>query len=198
MRSTLKYAIPSLVAALTLAACGSTSSSTTQSTAAASSAVAPNGGAAAGSIKTVSDSTLGANVLADAQGFTLYTLSGEQGGKFLCTSSACVAKWHPVSASAVSSSVGGLTTVKRPDGSAQLAYKGMPLYSFVGDKSPGEASGQGVKDNGGTWNAATVGASSAGSAGSTPAAPASSGSSGSEGSSGESSGGGGSGGGYGY
>jgi hypothetical protein len=73
--------------------------------------------------------------------------------------------------------VGSLTTVKRPDGSGQLAYKGMPLYTFTGDQAPGEAKGQGIKDVG-TWNAVTVGAASTTSTSSTPAtetAPAKSG-----------------------
>jgi predicted lipoprotein with Yx(FWY)xxD motif len=88
---------------------------------------------------------------------TLYHLSGEQNGKFICTSSACVQVWHPLSASAgtPSGSVGSLGTVKRPDGTEQVTYKGTPLYTFAQDRKAGDASGQWIKDVG-TWTAATV------------------------------------------
>jgi predicted lipoprotein with Yx(FWY)xxD motif len=194
MRPTLKTLLPALAASLTLAACGSSSSSTSsQTTASTATSSAASASPTGGAVKTASNSTLRATALVDAQGFTVYHLSGEQGGKFICTSAACEAQWHPVSASAVSASVGGLTTVKRPDGAAQLAYKGTPLYTFAGDKAPGDANGQGIKDVG-TWTAITMGAAnpSSSSTGSQPApsAPASS--------AGESSGGGSSGGGGGY
>jgi hypothetical protein len=92
---------------------------------------------------------------------TLYSLSGEHNGKFICTSSACLQVWHPLSASTgtPSGSVGSLGTVKRSDGTVQVTYKGMPLYTFAQDQSPGEAKGQGIKDVG-TWTAVTVGSAS--------------------------------------
>jgi hypothetical protein len=100
---------------------------------------------------------------------TLYRLSGEQGGKFICTSSACTQVWHPLSATAgtPSGSVGSLGTVKRPDGTVQVTYKGMPLYTFAQDQTAGEAKGQGIKDVG-TWTVVTIGAKSS----SAPAAAA--------------------------
>jgi predicted lipoprotein with Yx(FWY)xxD motif len=66
--------------------------------------------------------------------------------------------------------------VKRPDGSQQLTYKGMPLYTFAQDTAAGQANGQGIKDVG-TWNAVTTGAANASSqpASSAPAAPSSGG-----------------------
>jgi len=104
---------------------------------------------------------------------TLYQLSAEQNGKFICTSAACLQVWHPLtapSASTPSGSVGSLGTVKRPDGTEQVTYKGIPLYTFAQDKEAGEANGQGIKDVG-TWSTVTVAASTT----STPAAPATSG-----------------------
>jgi predicted lipoprotein with Yx(FWY)xxD motif len=139
-------------------------------------------------VKTASNSTLGATVLVDAQGMTLYHLSGEQIGKFICATAACVQEWHPLTAPAAgtpSGSVGSLGTVKRPDGTEQVTYKGTPLYTFAKDQKAGDASGQGIKDVG-TWSAVTTGSSKT----SAPAAPAAPG-----GGSGESSKGGG---GYGY
>jgi predicted lipoprotein with Yx(FWY)xxD motif len=171
MRPTLKILVPAVLASLILAACGSSSKgsgSSSSATAAASSSPAATTSAASGEgassvVKTASNATVGATVLTDAQGMTLYRLSGEHAGKFICTSAACLQVWHPVSASAGSSaptgSVGSLGVVKRPDGTEQVTYKGMPLYTFVQDQQPGEAKGQGLKDVG-TWNAVTTSASS--------------------------------------
>jgi predicted lipoprotein with Yx(FWY)xxD motif len=165
MRRTATCLLPALAASLALAACGgssysagSSSKSSTPATSSAPSAAA--GSSSSGAVKTAANPTLGATVLTDAGGMTLYRLSGEQGGKFICTSAACLQVWHPVTASgtgAPSGGVGSLGTVKRPDGSEQVTYKAMPLYSFAQDQQPGDAKGQGLKDVG-TWNAVTVGA----------------------------------------
>jgi predicted lipoprotein with Yx(FWY)xxD motif len=164
MRPTLKILLPSLAISVALAACGSSSKSapsSTRASTAAPTAATTSAAATAQAVKTASNAALGATVLVDAEGKTLYHLSGERSGRFLCTSAACVANWPPVSASATSSSVGGLETVKRPEGSEQLAYKGEPLYTFAGDKAAGEANGQGIKDGGHTWEALIPGASAA-------------------------------------
>jgi predicted lipoprotein with Yx(FWY)xxD motif len=168
MRSALKILAVPLAASFTLAACGSSSSnsgSTSQASAApASTTSSPSGessGQSAALVKSASNATLGATVLVDSQGMTLYHLSGERNGKFICTSSGCLGVWHPLSASAgaPSGSVGSLGTVKRPDGAEQVTYKGAPLYTFAQDQNPGDAKGQGIKDVG-TWTAVTVGAGS--------------------------------------
>ena len=153
----LTYLLPTLAASLALAACGSSSKSSSTSPATSSQATTSGAGGTA-VVKTASNPTLRATVLTNASGMTLYSLSAETNGRFICTSAACVRVWHPVSAAAAgatSGSVGSLTVVKRPDGSAQLAYRGMPLYTFSGDQAPGEAKGQGFKDVG-TWSAVTV------------------------------------------
>jgi predicted lipoprotein with Yx(FWY)xxD motif len=174
MRPTLKILVPAVLASLIVAACGSSSkgsgssssaTATPSSTAAAATTAASSEGASA-VVKTASNATLGATVLTNAQGMTLYALSGEHSGKFICTSAACVGVWHPVSAAAGSTptgSVASLGTVKRPDGTEQVTYKGMPLYTFAQDQQPGEAKGEGIKDVG-TWNAVRTSASSASSA----------------------------------
>jgi predicted lipoprotein with Yx(FWY)xxD motif len=175
MRPTLKYLLPTFAASLTLAACGSSykspGSAATPSSSSSSTAAASSGEAAKGVVRTASNATLGATVLTDARGLTLYRLSGEQGGRFICTNSACLALWHPLTTSVAVAShgtVGSLGTVKRPEGTEQVTYKGMPLYTFSQDQRPGEAKGEGFKDVG-TWNAVKV------STGATPAqsAPAS-------------------------
>lgn len=141
-------AVP-LLAAVALAACGSGSkSSTTTSSSGTSTSSTANATVKTGTVK-------GATVLVDSSGMTLYHLTAETGGKFICTGS-CAQIWHPVTASGKpTGSVGSLSTVKRPDGTTQVTYKGMPLYTFTKDTAAGQANGQGFKDVG-TWTYITV------------------------------------------
>jgi len=159
MRQITKVLAPTL-ASLLLAACGSSASSTSSSATAPSATTGSQpGAAAAAAVKTASNSTLGTTVLVDSQGITLYRLSGEQNGNWICTAG-CVQVWHPLIAQSGTSptgSVGSLGTVKRPDGTIQVTYKGMPLYTFGQDLKPGDAKGQGIKDVG-TWNAVAMSA----------------------------------------
>jgi predicted lipoprotein with Yx(FWY)xxD motif len=170
MRSAVKLLLPTFVLSLAIAACGSSGKSGYTSQAATTpAATTSSSGEGAAVVKTASNATLHATVLVNAQGMTLYSLSVEKNGKFVCTSSACVAVWHPLSASSAavpSGAVGSLGTVKRPDGTEQVTYKGMPLYTFAQDQKPGDAGGQGVKDVG-TWTAVTLTPASSGAAGST-------------------------------
>jgi predicted lipoprotein with Yx(FWY)xxD motif len=157
MRLIMKL-IPAVAVSSLLAACGSSSSSSSSRPSA--SAPQPSSSAGTAVVKTASVSSLGPSVLVDAQGLTLYRLSGEQNGKWICTSAACVKVWHPLAAptgGAPGGSVGSLGTIKRPDGAMQVTFKGMPLYTFVGDTKAGEAKGQGIKDVG-TWSALTTSA----------------------------------------
>jgi predicted lipoprotein with Yx(FWY)xxD motif len=165
MRCTRTLLFLSLATSLALAACGGTShgggsSSSAPSTTASAQTVAV--------VKTAASTALGSTVLTDTGGMTLYVLSAEQNGKFICTSAPCTQVWHALSApaSGAPSGVASLGTVTRPDGTKQVTYKGLPLYTFAQDQHPGEAKGQGIKDVG-TWSAATV---------SSPAAPAAGGS----------------------
>lgn len=167
MLSSMKFLLLALTASLALAACGSSGSSgsSPQAGTASTSANSSSTGEGSAAVKSASNATLRSTVLVNTQGMTLYSLSGEQNGKFICTSSACLQVWHPLNASAgmPSGSVGSLGTVKRPDGTEQVTYKGMPLYTFVPDQKPGEAKGQGIKDVG-TWTAVTVSPQSSSSA----------------------------------
>lgn len=159
MHRLTRFLLPAIAASLLLAACGSSSSSTSTG----SSAAAPTDAI----VKTASNTTLGSTVLVDSQGLTLYRLSGEQSGKWICTSKVCLQAWHPLathSSATPSGTVGSLAAIKRPDGTWQVTYKGMPLYTFSGDRKAGQAKGQGIKDVG-TWNAVT----SAGTASTAPA-----------------------------
>jgi predicted lipoprotein with Yx(FWY)xxD motif len=165
MRTPMKFLIPTLGAAALLAGCGSSSNSSSGSSASASTPAASSAGgeSSAEVVKTAASSKLGRTILVDAHGMTLYSLSGEQNGKFICTNSACLQTWHPLAAQAgttAKGTVGALGTVKRPDGSQQVTYKGMPLYTFALDHAAGSVGGQGFKDVG-TWSAVTAAASGA-------------------------------------
>jgi predicted lipoprotein with Yx(FWY)xxD motif len=93
-------------------------------------------------------------VLVDANGMTLYALGAEkEKGRFLCIEAKCLSTWRPVPGQA--EGVEGLTTVARPDRSHQAAYKGLPLYTFSGDKAKGDTNGEGVRDVG-VWHAVAV------------------------------------------
>src|SRR5689334_1568424 len=129
MLNAIKILLPTIGASAVLAACGGSSyggggGSTASSSHAASSA----------NVRTASNSRLRGTVLVTGQGLTLYRLSGERAGKFICTSTACTQLWHPLTVSPgtkPSGSVSSLSVVKRPDGSEQVTYKGMPLYTFA-------------------------------------------------------------------
>jgi predicted lipoprotein with Yx(FWY)xxD motif len=183
MSHLLKLSLPAIAASLLVAACGSSSSSNTTSSAASTQPAAQTSTSSSSPAVKTASSSLG-TILVDSQGMTLYHLSGEQNGKFICTSTACLGVWRPLiapSSGAPTGEVGSLGTVKRPEGTVQVTYKGTPLYTFMGDQQAGETKGQGIKDVG-TWSAVTARTSS------TP--PSTSGSSEPEKSSGSGSGGG--------
>jgi predicted lipoprotein with Yx(FWY)xxD motif len=173
MRLIMKL-IPAVAVSSLLAACGSSSSSSSSPSASAS---PTSSGAGTAVVKTASVSSVGASVLVDPQGLTLYHLSGEQNGKWICTSAACLKVWHPLAAPTggpPSGSVGSLGTVKRPGGAVQVTFKGVPLYTFAGDATAGEAKGQGIKDVG-VWTAVTASGATASKPAPTTTAPSSSG-----------------------
>ncbi len=94
-------------------------------------------------------------VLTNTKGLTLYSLSVEKNGKFICTGS-CTSTWIPLVVAAGTKPMGPvkLGTIKRPEGKIQVTFKGLPLYTFDGDSRKGQANGEGFKDVG-TWHAAT-------------------------------------------
>jgi predicted lipoprotein with Yx(FWY)xxD motif len=101
------------------------------------------------------NATLGKTVLTTTSGRTLYSLSVEKNGKFICTAS-CLSVWHPLMVPTGVHPTGPvkLGTVERPEGGTQVTYKGRPLYRFGGDTKAGQANGEGIKDVG-TWHAAS-------------------------------------------
>lgn len=96
-------------------------------------------------------------VLVDSNGMTLYDFHKDQGTTSSCYG-ACAENWPPmlsegeptVGNGASSSKLG---TTERKDGTTQVTYAGHPLYTFVGDKGPGEANGNDISAFGGQWYA---------------------------------------------
>jgi predicted lipoprotein with Yx(FWY)xxD motif len=48
-------------------------------------------------------------------------------------------------------SAGLLGTAPDPGGGRVVTYHGWPLYTYLGNASPGHAAGQGKNDDGGYW-----------------------------------------------
>jgi predicted lipoprotein with Yx(FWY)xxD motif len=149
MRHIVRLLVPAVAASVLLAACGSSGSGSGSSTSAK-----PAASGSAALVRTASDTTIGSSVLVDRSGKTLYSLSAERNGRFICTTSACLGVWHPltvVTGATPSGAVGSLGTVKRPDGTLQVTFRGEPLYTFAQDAKAGDTKGQGVMDVG-TWS----------------------------------------------
>jgi predicted lipoprotein with Yx(FWY)xxD motif len=94
----------------------------------------------------------GVDVLANADGFTLYWFAPDTSTSSTCFSS-CAIYWPPVSGSpeAGPGVTGRLGTIKRPGGGLQATYDGHPLYTYIGDRGPGQANGNDLDLNGGFW-----------------------------------------------
>ena len=146
-----------LAAAFVIAACGSSSSSTTSGGTASSAAPASSAPAAAGSSALKTAKIGGATVVTNAKGLTLYWFVPDTATTSKCSGS-CATFWPPVKGPATAGTgvTGTLATIKRADGSVQATYNGHPLYTYVGDHAPGQATGDGLNVNGGVWHEVTV------------------------------------------
>jgi len=94
----------------------------------------------------------GVAVLTNAKGFTLYWFAPDTATTSRCTGS-CAAYWPPVFGTprAGPGLTGRLGIISRPGGGVQATYDGHPLYSYIGDNSPGQANGNNLDLNGGLW-----------------------------------------------
>ena len=156
-----------LVAAITLAACGSSSggsyaaaSSPTPTSAPTASPVYATPSAVASPQATgitikVGSSKLG-EILVGPTGRSIYLFLADSGTTSSCNSASCVQNWPPVltkgapqAGSGVSASL--LGTATRKDGTAEVTYAGHPLYYFIADTQPGQVSGQGIDAFGAPW-----------------------------------------------
>jgi predicted lipoprotein with Yx(FWY)xxD motif len=94
----------------------------------------------------------GVAVLTNGKGFTLYWFAPDTATTSKCTGS-CAAYWPPVFGTprAAAGVTGRLGIISRPGGGVQATYDGHPLYSYIGDNSPGQANGNNLDLNGGLW-----------------------------------------------
>lgn len=128
-----------------------------------SSSSAPQGGVAgaehATSTATVTTrkiSGFGA-VLVNAKGRTLYVFMKDAHSRVTCTGQ-CASFWPPLKWKGTSKPTAGgaakaslLSSDKNPSGGRVVTYNKWPLYTYISDKRPGQATGQALNLNGGLW-----------------------------------------------
>jgi predicted lipoprotein with Yx(FWY)xxD motif len=96
------------------------------------------------------------SVLVNGDGMPLYVFSLDTNGTSACADD-CATEWPPLASQGAPVAGTGvdaskLGTITRDDGSMQVTYNGHPLYLFTDDTTAGTANGQGMEDDGGTWN----------------------------------------------
>ncbi len=101
---------------------------------------------------TKANTSLG-EVFVNAKGMTLYTFAKDGKNKSNCNDG-CTGSWPPVMASKDAAVWGAFTVIKRADGQYQWAWQDQPLYTWVGDRKPGDVTGHEV---GNVWFAALTG-----------------------------------------
>lgn len=93
-------------------------------------------------------------IMVNSEGMTVYRFDKDTPWpmKTACVDAACLNTWKPVKAVDTTKVAGvdasKVTSFTRPDGTKQAAFDCWLLYTFAGDKKPGDTNGQGVK---GTW-----------------------------------------------
>ncbi len=96
-------------------------------------------------------------IIVDPKGFTLYDFHADKGTTSNCYGG-CAKVWPPLTTGAAPQAGEGATasklgTTKRKDGTTQVTYAGHPLYTYLGDKKPGEANGNDFSQFGAEWYA---------------------------------------------
>lgn len=142
--------VGAVVSAVALAACGSGSPATTTTT------TLPTSPSVSFSTATVSGV---GTVLVDGDGRTVYELSSASTVNLPCTdASGCTSVWTPLplpagtsSATAHGGVIPSLLSTTTMGGHTYPTYNGYVLYEYTGDAGPGQANGEGIQSNGGTW-----------------------------------------------
>ena len=102
-------------------------------------------------------------VLASSHGLTLYYFTADKphSGTSVCTGG-CATAWPPLAAPVKAPAgvhlPGPLGMITRPGGVKQVTLNGLPVYLYAGDKSPGQAAGNGVE---GSWHVIKIHATAA-------------------------------------
>jgi predicted lipoprotein with Yx(FWY)xxD motif len=128
------------------------------SVAAATSAPAGGSTSASGTPAVLKTATIGGvTVLTNAKGFTLYWFAPDTSARSVCYGT-CAAYWPPVTGAPLAGPgvTGRIGTISRTGGGTQVTYDGHPLYTYVGDTAPGQASGNNLDLNGGLWHEVTA------------------------------------------
>jgi D-xylose transport system substrate-binding protein len=118
--------------------------------------------ATAATVQAAKNPTLG-EILVNNQGMTLYTFKNDKPNGSTCYN-ACAQLWPPLTVAKGQQPVlaqgisGKLGVMQRQDGTYQVTYNNMPLYTFSQDTQPGQANGQGYLN---LWYAVSVSASAA-------------------------------------
>jgi predicted lipoprotein with Yx(FWY)xxD motif len=96
-------------------------------------------------------------ILVNAKGMTLYMFVPDKRRKVTCVK-VCAAVWPPLKATKREKLVAGrgvkkalLGRDKNPAGGYVVTYDKWPLYTYVPDRKPGQATGQGLNSTGGLW-----------------------------------------------
>ncbi len=149
-KTTIGMSVIGVVAMLAVSGCGSSSGVKSSTPTTVSTAVTDN--AKLG----------GAQVLVDSKGFTLYAFSKDPRNTFHShCNSRCELTWPPLILSGSAPVAAGaafedqLGAIKLSDGELQVDYAGHPLHTYVLEKKPGEARGNGVESFGRSWHALT-------------------------------------------
>ena len=97
-------------------------------------------------------------VLVTGQGLTLYLFEPDHQSRSTCAG-LCAVQWPPlILPKGIPAPIAGpgikaslLGTSRRGDGTIQITYNGWPLYRWLPDLHPGQATGQGLHNLGGLW-----------------------------------------------
>jgi predicted lipoprotein with Yx(FWY)xxD motif len=96
-------------------------------------------------------------VLVDAHGHTLYMFVPDKRKRVTCRAG-CAKVWPPLKLAAGAKSVAKngakaklLGSDPNPQGGRVVTYARWPLYTYVGDRAPGSATGQALNLSGGLW-----------------------------------------------
>ena len=125
--------------------------------------VAPQGGVASArhltkgaTVQTRKISGLG-TVLVNSRGLTLYMFAPDKQKRVTCKGQ-CAVIWPPLKLKAGQKPTAGgaarkalLGSDPNPSGGRVVTYNHWPLYTYISDSKPGQATGQAIKLNGGYW-----------------------------------------------
>ncbi|HEU4897182.1 MAG TPA: hypothetical protein VFX88_06360 [Actinomycetota bacterium] len=139
------WASAALVVALTLVAAGCGGGDEPSGTAATEAPTTTAAQQEGGTTVAVASSPLG-DILADAEGRTLYAFTKDKGDQSAC-SGQCADNWPALTGTATAGTgvqASLLSAAMQANGDSQVTYSGRPLYYFAGDAKPGDTNGQGV------------------------------------------------------